>query len=69
MYQEVPKMDPWDELLHSVGQGWPHYKDIARPLIDPTNHPTTRRRSKKKEVLICTLFISLLLRHSTGQNF
>jgi len=26
-------IDPWDELLHAVGQGWPHYKKAARPLI------------------------------------
>ena len=23
----------WDELLHAIGRGWPHYKDIALPLI------------------------------------
>ena len=25
--------DPWDDLLHVVGRGWPHYKEIAEPLI------------------------------------
>ena len=26
-------IDPWDELQKAVGRGWPHYKDIACPLI------------------------------------
>ena len=25
--------DPWDDLLHIIGQGWPHYKNAIRPLI------------------------------------
>ena len=36
------KSDPWDELLHAIGQGWPHYKDIARPLIG-TKHKKCNR--------------------------
>jgi len=26
--------DPWDKLLHAIGQGWPHYKNVAQPLVN-----------------------------------
>ena len=26
-------MDAWDELQQAIGKGWPHYKELAQPLI------------------------------------
>ena len=45
--------DPWDDLLHVLGQGWPHYRDAARPLISIDN-----LSSNQSMPLLQTMYIS-----------
>ena len=39
--------DPWDNLLHAMGQGWPHYKSAALPLIDTHTNTTNSLKNKQ----------------------
>ena len=50
--------DPWDDLLHAIGQGWPHYKDTARPLICVN---TNQDKSKQKNSNCIWLPLILLI--------
>ena len=44
--------DVWDDLQEVIGRGWPHYKDIARPLFGLNS-----RRKPSRLLLIVVLLV------------
>ena len=54
----LSKSDPWDELLHAIGQGWPHYKNIAKPLV--------RYKPKNNKRIYLYLILSKLILQRKG---
>ena len=51
--------DHWDQLLHVIGQGWPHYKEVAKPLIGQDKPQKTRNNT----VLMCIALAFVLIQH------
>ena len=40
--------DHWDELQSAMGQGWPHYKNIAKPLFSTTSNEISNENEPER---------------------
>ena len=41
--------DPWDDLLNVIGQGWPHYKNAALPLIGINSNQNSSKQNQNNQ--------------------